>query len=387
MIEWHLEPAQLRNQGGRSISGPSISVRVASCLSAVLVLASCGEPEAPPSKPPVKLDVPPAIVTYKAKPSETLKVVKARGWLACGVNPGLAGFAFADDRGVWRGFDVDICRAVAAATLGDAKAVRFIPVSAEDRFKALREGKIDVLSRNTSWTLARDAGEGVDFPAITYFDGQGFLAPKALALTSADELNGARICVQQGTASEANLADYFQARGLEHEPVLAKTDAEARTLYQEDACDVLTGDVSALASSRSVMNSPNAHVILPTVISKEPLAPAVRQDDPVWTDIVRWTVNSLILAEELGVNSKTAKAQAANSPDPRIRRLLGVAEAYGPLMGLKADFGYQAIVQVGAYDEIFERNVGSQSSLKLARGHNALWNAPQPGLLYAPPIR
>jgi general L-amino acid transport system substrate-binding protein len=385
MIGWHLEPAQLSNQGGRPIFRPSISVRIHSALAVALFLAACGKKDEPP--PPPKLDVPPAVVSEKPEKSRTLAAVKARGWLSCGVNPGLAGFGFADDRGGWRGFDVDICRAVAAAVLGDAKAVRFTPVSAEDRFELLRSGKIDVLSRNTSWTLGRDAGEGVDFAAITYFDGQGFLAPKALALTSADELNGAKICVQQGTASEVNLADYFRSRGLKYEAVLVKDEAEARARYQGDGCDVFTADVSALASSRSVMNNPNAHVILPTIISKEPLGPVVRQDDPAWTDIVRWTVYSLILAEELGVTAKTAPELAETSTDPRVRRLLGKGEDIGGLMGLKPDFGYQAIVQVGAYGEIFARNVGAQSSLKLERGHNAMWNAPQPGLIYAPPIR
>lgn len=354
----------------------------------MLLLAACGkEQAAPPPEPAPKIETPAPAGAYKSKPSPTLASVKARGWVSCGVNPGLPGFAFADDRGAWRGFDVDICRAVAAAALGDAKAVRFTAVDAADRFEALRSGKIDVLSRNTSWTLARDAGEGVDFAAITYFDGQGFLAPKALNLTSADELNGARICVQHGTASETNVEDYFKARALKYTPVVTKSEAEARALYQSEACDAFTADVSALASARSVMNSPNAHVILPTVISKEPLAPVVRQDDPVWTDIVRWTVYSLILAEEIGVNSKTADELAKSSVDPRIRRLLGVEGDFGPLMGLRPDFALQAITQVGAYDEIFARNLGAQSALKLERGHNALWNAPKPGLLYAPPAR
>ncbi len=360
---------------------------MSSSLAFAFVLAACGKTEPPPPPPPPKVETPVMAATYQPKPSPTLETVRKRGWLACGVNSGLAGFAFADDRGVWRGFDVDICHAIAAATLGDAKAVRFFPVDATERFTALRAGKIDVLSRNTSWTLARDAGEGIDFTAITYFDGEGFLAPKSLTLTSADELNGARICVQGGTASETNLADYFKARGLNYTPVVVANEAEARRLYQSDGCDAFTADVSALASSRSVMNTPNAHVILPTVISKEPLSPAVRQDDPIWTDIVRWTVYSLILAEELGVNSKTAPEQVKTSPDPRVRRLLGVEGDFGAPMGLKADFGYQAIVQVGAYDEIFDRNVGANSALKLERGHNALWNAPQPGLLYAPPLR
>lgn len=388
MIGSHLEPGELCNQGGRPIYRPSISTPIPSVLAAVLALAACGEAKTPPAAPPApKVEAPAIEPAFKPKPSATLAAIRARGWVNCGVNPGLAGFAFSDDRGTWRGFDVDICRALAAATLGDAKAVRFAPVDAKDRFAALRSGKIDVLSRNTSWTLARDAGEGVDFAAITYFDGQGFLVPKALGLTSADELNGARICVQQGTASEANMTDYFQARGLKYTAVVTKTEAEARAKYQGDGCDAFTADVSALASSRSVMNSPNAHVILPTVISKEPLAPVVRQDDPAWTDIVRWTVNALILAEEWGVSSKTAPELAKTSADPRVRRLLGVEGGFGRMLGLNDDFAYQAIVQVGAYDEVFERNVGAGSALKLARGHNALWNASQPGLLYAPPFR
>ena len=354
----------------------------------MLLLAACGREQAAPPPPPApKVEPPTTTGDYKPKPSPTLTAVKARGWVSCGVNPGLPGFAYADDRGAWRGFDVDICRAVAAAVLGDANAVRFTPVDAAERFAALRGGKIDVLARNTSWTLARDAGEGVDFAAITYFDGQGFLAPKSLNLTSADELNGARICVQRGTASETNVEDYFKARGLKYTPVVTKSESEARALYQSEGCDAFTADVSALASARSVMNNPNAHVILPTVISKEPLAPVVRQDDPVWTDIVRWTVYSLILAEEFGVTSKTAEELAKSSVDPRVRRLLGVEGDFGPLMGLRRDFALQAIMQVGAYDEVFARNLGAQSALKLERGHNALWSAPKPGLLYAPPAR
>lgn len=388
MIAWHLEPPQLCNQGGRPISRHSISTKTTSCIAAALLLAACGkERAAPPPQPAPKVETTAPAGAFKPKPSATLAAVKARGWVSCGVNPGLPGFAFADDRGTWRGFDVDICRAVAAATLGDAKAVRFTPVEAADRFETLRSGKIDVLSRNTSWTLARDAGEGVDFAAITYFDGQGFLAPKSLNLTSADELNGARICVQRGTASETNVEDYFKARALKYTPVVTNTEAEARALYQAEGCDAFTADVSALASARSVMNSPNAHVILPTVISKEPLAPVVRQDDPAWTDIVRWTVNALILAEEVGVNSKTAAELAKSSVDPRVRRLLGAEGDFGPLLGLRRDFALQAIIQVGAYDEVFARNLGAQSALNLERGHNALWNAPIPGLLYAPPAR
>ena len=323
----------------------------------------------------------------KSRPSPTLTAVRKRGYLVCGVNPGLAGFAYPDTQGHWRGFDVDFCRAIAAATLGDAKAVRFLPVPVERRFPALASGQIDVLARNTSWTMERDGGLGFDFPAATYYDGQGFLVAKALNLTSAGELNQARICVQAGTASQANLADWFRARGLTYREVLVADDAAARAKYQADGCDAFTADVSALASSRSIMNNPAAYVILPDVISKEALGPAVRQSDPVWTDIVRWTVFATMIAEELKVTQKTAADLAANSPDPRIRRLLGKEGGFGVLLSLKADWALKVINQGGAEDEIFNRNVGDGSDLKLGRGINALWNAQQPGILYAPPIR
>jgi general L-amino acid transport system substrate-binding protein len=362
--------------------------RAAAVLGATLVLAGCS-PDAKPkaTEPVAKTDNAGPVHAFKAAPSKTLAAVRKRGWLACGVNPGLAGFAYPDDKGNWRGFDVDICRAVAAATLGDARAVHFVPVSAEARLTALTDGKIDILSRNTSWTFARDAGMGVDFPVVTYFDGQGFLAPRALALTSAGELNGARICVQAGTASQGNLADFFKARGLKYREVLVADDAEARDRYQNDGCDVFTADVSALASSRSVMNNPNSHEILSEVISKEPLGPVVRQDDPTWTDIVRWTVYATMLAEELRVDSRHVADLRASSQDPRVRRLLGAEGGFGAMLGLKDDWAFQAIRQVGAYDEIFRRNVGDGSALKLGRGLNALWSAPQPGLMYPPPIR
>ncbi len=324
---------------------------------------------------------------YKATPSKVLAAVRKRGYLACGVNPGLPGFAYPDFRGAWRGFDVDICRAVAAAVLGDASKVKFTAISSQDRFSALQKGEIDVLSRNTSWSYSRDAGLGLDFAAVTYFDGQGFLAPKALGLASAQELSGARICVQAGTASQDNLADYFHARGLNYKPVVVASEAEARRLYEGGGCDVFTADVSALAGSRSVLNNPGAHVILPDVISKEPLGPVVRQNDPVWADIVRWTVYATILGEELGLTSKTVAQARETASDPQTRRLLGVEGDYGAMLGLSRDWAFQVIRQVGAYHEIFQRDVGSGSALKLDRGLNALWSAPKPGLLYAPPLR
>ena len=227
----------------------------------------------------------------------------------------------------------------------------------------------------------------LDFAATTYFDGQGFLAPKALGLTTAAELSGARICVQAGAASQDNLAEYFRARGLTYKPVVVASEAEARKRYENDGCDVFTADISALAGSRSVLNNPGAHVILPDVISKEPLGPVVRQNDPVWADIVRWTVYATILGEELGLSSKTVLRIRETSVDPQTRRLLGVDGDYGLLLGLKKDWAFQVIRQVGAYDEIFRRDVGADSALKLDRGMNALWTAPKPGLLYAPPFR
>ena len=363
------------------------ALRRTAAVGLLLWLAACGDAgDAPKPQPETTAAADPATQVLQAKASPTLAAVRSRGYLACGVNAGLAGFAFPDDKGNWRGFDVDICRAVAAAVLGDAKAVRFTAISAQDRFAALSSGKIDILSRNTSWTFGRDA-RALDFPAVTYFDGQGFLAPKALGLGSADELNGARICVQAGTASEGNLADYFKIRGLKYSAVVADSEARARETYQAEGCDAYTADVSALASARSLMNNPNAHVVLPTVISKEPLGPVVRQDDPAWTDIVRWSVYALMLGEELKLTSDSVAKARDDSQDPRVRRLLGAQGNLGPLLGLKADWAFQAIRQVGAYDEVFRRNLGQSSPLKLERGLNALWNAPQPGLHYPPPVR
>ncbi len=362
--------------------------RLAAAGILILGLAAC-DSGAPPATAPKAADHSVKVIgpVYKAQPSKVLAAVRRRGYVACGVNPGLPGFAYPDFRGAWRGFDVDFCRAVAAAVLGDADKVRFTAIPSEDRFSALQKGQIDVLARNTSWSFSRDAGLGLDFATVTYFDGQGFLAPKALGLHSAQELSGARICVQAGTASQDNLSDYFNARGLHYKPVVAANEADARKLYQAGACDVFTADISALAGSRSVLDNPNAHVILPDVISKEPLGPVVRQDDPVWADIVRWTAYATILGEELGLTSKTVAEARETAADPQTRRLLGVEGDYGALLGLRKDWAFQVIRQVGAYHEIFRRDVGADSPLKLDRGMNALWSAPKPGLLYAPPFR
>ncbi len=247
--------------------------------------------------------------------------------------------------------------------------------------------RIDVLSRNTSETFARDAGLGLSFPTITYYDGQGFLVRKALGLTSAAELGGARICVQGSTASAGNLEDYFRVRGMQFRPVLTASEEEARKTYEREGCDAFTADISALAAARSVLSNPNAHVILPDVISKEPLGPVVREDDPVWADIVRWSIYATLLGEELGLSSRTVEQTRETATDPETRRLLGVEGDLGRLLHLKPDWAFQVIRQVGAYHEIFRRNLGGDSALRLDRGLNALWNAPNPGLMYAPPMR
>ena len=360
-------------------------IRLAPMAALALCLAACEARQAPePAKPPPQPQAVTQAPDYAAAESPTLKAVQARGYLICGVHPALPGFALRDARGEWRGFDVDICRAIAAAVLGDAAKVQFTTIDGADRFSALKAGRIDVLSRNTSLTLSRDVGLGVAFPVTTYYDGQGFLTRRALGLASAEELGGARICVQAGSASEANLADFFRARGLRYRAVVTPSEAEARQRYEADECDAFSADISALAASRSLLNNPGAHEILHNVIS---LGPVVRQDDPAWADIVAWTVRALILAEELGLSSRTVEQARDTATDPETRRLLGVEGDLGALLGLEPDWAYQAILQVGAYHELFRRDLGADSPLKLDRGLNALWSAPKPGLMYAPPIR
>lgn len=362
-------------------------------LALVLLLAlSAAACERKPAPAPVtdKPDASPVIdgVQVAATASKTLAAVKARGVLRCGVNPGLSGFSYPDSSGRWRGFDADFCRALAAAVLGDPEKVVFVPLTNDVRLAALKAGQVDLLSRNTSWTYTRDAGEAVDFAGISYYDGQGFLAPRTLELQSASELSGAKICVQSGSTSELNLRDWFKARSISWTPVLARTEAKARQDYANEVCDVLSTDISALASARATMADPGAHVLLPDVISKEPLGPAVRQGDPGWTDIVRWTLNALILAEELGVTQKTADSMARDAASPpEVKRLLGADTGYGGMLGLDDAWALRAVKAVGNYGEVFDRNLGLRSALKLERGENALWNAPKPGLLYAPPIR
>ncbi len=319
--------------------------------------------------------------------SPTLTAIRKRGRLNCGVHEGLVGFAYTDNRGQWRGFDVDFCRALAAAVLGDAEAVRFVPVTTAQRFDALRSGRIDVLWRSTSWTLGREAEEGVRFAGINYYDGQGFLVRRSLDLSSATELTGARVCVQANSTSELNVSDWFRARGIEYRPVVVPTEEAAREAYGREACDAFSADISALAAARTTLASPEQHVILPDVISKEPLGPAVKRGDEAWTSIVRWTLNALILGEELGVTRQTAVQLAKDSREPAIRRLLGAEGDFGPMLGLSREWAKNAIQAEGNYGEIFARNLGPGSALDLDRGLNASWNARPRGLLYALPIR
>jgi general L-amino acid transport system substrate-binding protein len=311
--------------------------------------------------------------------------VKDKGFVQCGVNVGLAGFSNPDDAGNWSGIDVDVCRAVAAAVFGDAEAVKFTPLTSKERFTALQSGEVDVLSRNTTWTLNRDSALGLDFTGVTYYDGQGFMVPKSLGVKSALELDGASVCVQTGTTTELNLADYFRANNMSYTPVVFERGDEARTAYEQGRCDTLTTDQSGLYAERIGLANPDDHMVLPEVISKEPLGPAVRHGDNQWGDVVRWTLYAMLEAEELGVNSQNVDDEKANSTNPNVMRLLGVEGDMGQGLGLPADFGYQVIKQVGNYGEVFERNIGMGSPLKIERGLNALWT--DGGLQYAMPVR
>lgn len=355
-------------------------------MALALFAAGCGRQDAPANTPQ------PAATPTADRPSElpespTLAAIKRRGRLNCGVHQGLVGFAYTDNRGQWRGFDVDFCRATAAAVLGDADAVRFVPLTAADRFAALNDGRIDVLWRNSSWTMTRDAGEGFVFAGVNYYDGQGFLARRSLNLNSAAELTGARVCVQSASTSEANAADYFRARGVEYRPVVFDTEEAARDAYNREDCDSLSADISALAAARTVLSNPNEHVILSDVASKEPLGPVLKAGDERWAATVRWTLNALMLAEELGVTRAGAADLAKTATDPRVRRLLGTEGDFGPMLGLSKTWARDAVSAVGNYGEIFERNLGSQSALDLERGLNAQWNARPAGLIYGLPIR
>jgi general L-amino acid transport system substrate-binding protein len=313
----------------------------------------------------------------------TLDQVKARGQLICGANPGLAGFGLPDSQGVYKGLDVDECKAIAAAIFNDPNKVKYLPINAKDRPTILASGEIDVLIRNTTWTLSRQTG-GMFFTGINFYDGQGFMVRKKLGVDSALKLDGASICVQQGTTTELNLADYFRANNMKLEAVVFATDEEATKAYDSGRCDAYTTDASGLYSERLKMSNPDDHMVLPEIISKEPLGPSVRRDDVQWFQIVQWTHYALLIAEELGVTQANVD-EKLKSDNPAIRRLLGVEGSYGEGLGLTKDWAYRIIKAVGNYGEIFERNVGQGSPIKIARGLNALWN--KGGLQYAPPIR
>lgn len=316
--------------------------------------------------------------------ADTLEDTIERGAVQCGVSDGLPGFSAPDDDGNWQGLDVDVCRAVAAAVLGDSEAVNYISLNAVERFTALQSGEVDVLSRNTTWTTTRDTTLGLNFTGVNFYDGQGFMVSRDLEISSADELDGASICIQSGTTTELNLADYFRANDMEFDPIVFDTSEQTVGGYQAGRCDVLTSDTSQLAALRIQLDDPEASVILSDVISKEPLGPVVRQGDDLWFNIVKWSLFAMLNAEEYGVTSENAE-EMLESENPDVARLLGQDGNYGEGMQLEADWAYNIISQVGNYAESFERNVGMDSPLEIERGVNALWN--DGGFQYAPPIR
>ena len=320
----------------------------------------------------------------------TLDLVKDRGFLKCGSNTGLAGFGLPNDDGVWEGIDVDVCRAVAAAVFGDASKVEYVPTTSKVRFTVLQSGEVDMLSRNTTWTLQRDVELGLEFVGVNYYDGQGFMVPASLGVNSATELDGASVCIQVGTTTEMNLADYFSANGMSYEAVPVETNSEADAAYTAGRCDVYTTDASGLYASRAGYPDPSAHVVLPEIVSKEPLGPSVRHGDSAWADIVRWSLNAMIIGEEKGITSANVD-EMKNSKDPEVLRLLGVNQVgdtgagYGQWLNLSDDWAYNILQQVGNYSESFERHIGTNTPINIQRGLNALYK--DGGILYAPPFR
>ena len=312
----------------------------------------------------------------------TLQDVQANGSVKCGVSKGLAGFSAADSSGNWTGIDVDVCRAVAAAVLGDATAVTFVPLTAKERFTALQSGEIDMLSRNTTWTITRDASLGLNFAGVNYYDGQGFMVKSSLGVTSAMDLGGAAVCIQAGTTTELNLADWAKSNGINYTSVVSDTNAQTLSNYDAGRCDVLTTDASGLFSMRAASSDPSEHIVLPEIISKEPLGPVVRQGDDQWFNIVRWSLNAMITAEEIGVTSATVDVVTNN---PERERLMGRSGNTHEYVGLSSDWTYNIIAQVGNYAESFERNIGLSTPIGIARGVNALWS--NGGILYSPPFR
>ncbi|WP_121630685.1 amino acid ABC transporter substrate-binding protein [Tropicibacter alexandrii] len=315
----------------------------------------------------------------------TLDDVKAAGVLKCGVSQGLPGFSATNDAGEWTGIDVDYCKALAAAVLGDANAVEYVSLSAKDRFTALSSGEIDVLSRNTTWTITRDTDLGISFVGVNYYDGQGMMVPAGLGIKSAMELDGATICTNTGTTTELNITDYFQQHGMEFQLVALENSDEVIAAYGSGRCDVFTTDRSGVAAERLKLADPDAHVVLPETISKEPLGPSVRAGDEQWMKIARWVLNGVVEAEEYGISSENIE-EMKSSENPSVQRILGVGDNnYGEPLGLDAEFIARAVEQVGNYGEMYERNVGPNTPLKLDRGVNELWT--NGGLMYAPPIR
>jgi general L-amino acid transport system substrate-binding protein len=320
----------------------------------------------------------------QAATAQTLKTVTDRGALSCGVSQGLPGFSLPDDKGNWTGLDVDICRAIAAAIFNDSTKVKFVPLSAKDRFTALQSGEIDLLSRNTTWTLSRDTSLGANFTGVTYYDGQGFLVKKSLKVNSALELNSASVCVQTGTTNEQNLADYFKGNNMKYEVIAFGSADETIKAYESGRCDVFTADVSQLFAERLKLSNPSDHSVLPEVISKEPLGPMVRHGDDQWFDLVKWVLFAMIDAEELGVTQKNVD-EMAKSDKPEFRRAFGTDGNLGEQLGLTKDWVSRIVKAVGNYGESFDRNVGAGSKLGIARGLNQLWT--KGGIQYAPPIR
>ena len=315
----------------------------------------------------------------------TLDDVMAKDELSCGINHGVVGFAFTDDDGNWTGFDVAYCRALAAAVLGDADKVSYTNLTGKNRFPALASGEVDILSRNTTWTFSRDTDLGFTFVGVNYYDGQGFLGRKALGISSARELDGASICIQTGTTTELNLADFFRVNHMSYEPVPIETNAEARAAYEADRCDIYTTDASGLAATRASFADPDAHMLFPEIISKEPLAPLVRQGDDEWADIARWVLNALITAEELGVTQASVTEMAEGTDHPEINRMLGTEGSLGEMLGLDSRWAVRAIAAEGNYGEIYDRFIGPETAIGLPRGLNALYR--DGGILYSPPFR
>ena len=316
--------------------------------------------------------------------ADTLQNTRDRGAVQCGVSDGLPGFSAPNDQGEWQGLDVDVCRAVAAAIFGDADAVNYISLNAVERFTALQSGEVDMLSRNTTWTTTRDTTLGINFTGVTFYDGIGFMINRELGVNSVNELDGAAICVQSGTTTELNVADFFRANDMQFDPIVFDTSEQTVGGYEAGRCDVLTSDTSQLAALRIQLSDPGQSVILPEIISKEPLGPAVRQGDDLWFNIVKWSLFAMLNAEEMGITSENVD-EMLNSEDPDIARLLGQDGNYGEAMQLEADWAYNIVKQVGNYGESFERNVGMDSPLQIERGINALWT--NGGIQYAPPIR